>query len=505
MPLILRQYQQQTLPQSGGMPRANPLPLVGFAGAALQNAGTDLAQLDREMQAGRREADLSDRLGKFTTELTQLELDFDRDQDFKTAPQRFRDQAKALQDKHLDGMDDAILRSAFTKRSNELSLSKYVNVAKDSRTKETQYHRAALDTNLDVYADSAATAKNPAELEVVKNEASIAVAAAQTAGYISPEEAVKKERSFLGKVDLATVRRDMTANISLTADKLALDPNYARNLDPATRASLTDQAYNRADSQRRRAEAESERDRKKRGDEIMKDAWEKLERGTLTRDFVANARGFVEPGEYHSLIRGMKEKSDGNKVKNDEAVLADLNRILYVENDPAKAEREAFRYQKAGLLQSKTLGTFLGTARSHSRQEGPKTPYERERAYIVNAIKPSEMVPDPAGQARFAAAMREYDDFAQANPQATGTELRAKADDVLKRLSIVDMQDLARRTSLGARNDPQTILDEISGKAARYKADLDKKKINQVEYNKKMDELNKARKAAEANLGTRTK
>lgn len=502
MPLLLRPYQQQTLPQSGGMPRAHPLPLVGFAGAALLNAGNDLAQLDREMQAGRREADLSDRIGKFTTELTQLELDFDRDQDFKTAPQRFREQAKALQDKHLDGMDDAVLRSAFTKRSNELSLSKYVNVAKDARTKETQYHRAALDTNLDVYADSAATAKNPGELEVVKNEASLALAAAQAAGYVSAEEAVKKERAFLGKVDLATVRRDMTANVSLTADKLALDPEYARNLDPATRASLTDQAYNRADSQRRRLEAESEKDRKKRGDEIMKTAWEMLEKGRLTRDFVANARAFVEPGEYHSLIRGLKEGAGG---KNDESALAELNRILYVENDPAKAEAQAFRYQKAGLLKSTTLGTFLGTARTHSRQEGPKTPYERNRAFIVNAIKPSEMVPDPAASARYAQAIREYDDYATATPQATEKDLRGKADDILKRLSIVDMQDLATKTSLGARNDPQRILDEAAGKAARYKTDLEKGRMNRTEFNKKMDELNKTRKAAEAALGTATK
>jgi hypothetical protein len=497
MPITINRYQQQTLPQSGGMPRASVLPLNDDSGQSLYRLGAELQQLNTQFTKARREADLNDRIGRATAELAELELGFENDQDFRTAGDRFNQAAQDIRNRHLDSLDDAAVKSAFTKQFQQLSLAKSINVRKGALKKERDYNVASLDTSLDVYATQAANAKNPAERELVVNQARLAMASAQTGGWISAVDAGNRERKFLSRMDEATVLRDMSIDPSMTADKLALDPSYAVNIDPVQREKWADQAYRRSESERVREDRRVERERKQRGDEIMKQAWEMLEKGSLTREFVQNARPYVEPGEYHSLIKGMKEGGSG---RNDESALADLNRILYVENNPQEAERKAFQYQKAGLLKSTTLGTFLSTTRSHSRQEGPRSPFEREKAFIVNALKPSVLVPDPASNARFALALREFEDYGAANPNATQSDLRAKADGIIKDRSIVDMVQIAEKTGLSARNNPQATLDDIRERGAALLQQKEQGRISDTEYRKKAAELNRARVAAEQAL-----
>jgi hypothetical protein len=470
---------------------------IAARGVAEERAARD-QQIERERKS-RRAASLQDALGRATADLAELELNFDRDQDFKTAPVRFLAEAKKLRDKYASGFDDEVVTQAFGGEFQKLSLAKYVNIRKDSAKKERDYNVASLDTNLDVFAQGAATARSPEERILMQREAQIAIAAAVTSGYVDPVDAGKRQRTFLSRTDDHLVRRDIAQAPGATADRLALDAEYAPNLDPSTRQRWIDTAYRRDETERVRVERDEERERRKRGDDLLKEAFARHEAGKLTREYIEQVRAFVEPAEYRSLLKGLREGAGG---KNDETALADLHRILYVENNPTEAERKAFQYQKAGLLKSTTLGQFLGTSRTHARQEGPRSPYERERAYIVNVIRPSEMVQDPAASARFAMAIREYDDYAlQAGVERQPKELREKADDILKRLSIVNMVDIARKTGIEGRNDPQQVLDAITGKALRLRQDFEQKRISKVDFDKKMQALNDARKAAEKNLG----
>lgn len=495
MPLQIRPYQQQQTPQSGGMPRAQVLPMVGV-GDAVYRLGAELQQVNAEFTKSRREADLNDRIGRATTEIAELEVAFDADPDFKTAPERFKQQAEDIRNRHLDGIDDAVVRQAFTRQFQTLSLAKWSNVTKSSMARAKDYDRASLDTSLDVYATQAANARSPEERSLFENQARIAIAGAQTSGSITAVDAGARERRFLSRLDEATVLRDMAANPSITADKLALDPAYASNIDPVQRERWVDQAYRRAESERARQERETEKASRVRGDELLKDAYANLEKGRLTREDVETLRSQpgVSPAEYRALLKGLSERPG---QKNDPSAYADLQSLLY--SNPGEARRRAFQYHASGLIKNETLSSILSGANSLERQGGPRTPYERERAYITNLLKPPEGVTDAAAHARFGIAMREYDDFAVAGNRSD-VELRARADDIVKRMTITDMEELVKKTGRGYRGSPQAVLDQVRNEGLSLQQEFTAKRIKKEEFDRRMTELNGLRTKAEAAL-----
>lgn len=499
MPLVIRQYDQQIGLDGGGrMPRASVPDLAPGPGAALVHFGDQLGRVEQELTKTRREADLTDRLGRATAELADLELTYEKDTDFKTAGSRFQQAVDEVKSKYIDGADPVVAQ-AFGKRYSELALAKSLSVRKAAVKREMDYNVASLDTSLDVFATSAAKAKSPEERDLIDNQARVAIASAVASGSITQEDAGKRERRYRSRLDEATVLRDMQENPSITADKLAIDPSYAANVDPVQRERYVSQAYTRAESIRTREEARIAKEHKQRGDELMMDAWSRLEAGKLTRDHIENIRGFLSPGEYHSLLRGVREKKESSAMKNDEAAVAAVYRKLYVENDPDGAEKLAFRYQQNGLMKAATLGAVIGTARSISRQEGPRTEYERSRQYIVQVLDAGALSGDPAPKARMGVALRELDDYV-AGGKRTDEEVRKKANEVVSRYQIIDMNDLITKTGLGARNDPQMTLDRITGEASRLQREVEAKRMSKGDFDKRMTNLNAQRKAAEAAL-----
>jgi hypothetical protein len=491
----VRVYQQQTTPSMIGAPRASAPALVDPTGAALSQLGATVEKIGQDMFARQREADLQDRIGKATAEISELELQFDRDQDFRTAPQRFQDQADAIRDKYLDGVEDGAVATAFRKQYQQLSLAKSINVRKAAWRKEADYTVASLDANLDTYATAAANAKNPAEAALVENQARLALASAQNGGWISAEDAGKKERGFLSKRDSAVVIRDLSLDPALTAAKLSLDPAYAPNIDPVQRERWVDQAFRRADANTKAADAAAERERKRRGDELLKEALGRQDKGQLTRGYVEEIKPFVEPAEYSSLLDGL----NGKDRKDDPSAFAEVQGLVYT--NPSMAERRAFALHRQGLIRNETLSSVLSRAREISRTEGPRTPYERERQFITDTLKPSPLVNDPAGSARFALAVREYDDFALSGDRAP-KELRDKAEEIQRRFALVDMAELARKTSAGAQPTPEQQLKSIAEEATKLLADKEAKKVSDADFNRRMSNLNKARIAAEKALRT---
>lgn len=494
MPLRIAPYQQQTSLSVVGAPRASAPSVVDPTGAAVQQLAGTVMKIGADMYQVQREADLQDRVGKFTAEVSALELEFDRDQEFRTAPDRFNERANALRDKYLDGVTDNGVATAFRKQAQTLTLAKSINVRKDAWKKEGDYNVASLDSNIDTYANAAANAKNPAEAAIVENQARLAIASAQSGGWLTAVDAGKRERTFLTKRDSAVVIRDMGIDPMLTATKLSIDTGYVANLDPVARERYADQAFRRAESETRQHDAAAERERKARGDELMKEALNRQNSGTLTSGYVEQIRPFVEPTEYKSLLAGLS----GADRKDDPQAFSDLQGLVYT--NPAEAERQAFIQHRNGRIRNETLTAVLTRAREISRQEGPRTAYERERLFITNAIKPSDLVRDPSGSARYALVIREYDDYAMSG-QRTDAELREKADAVLKKYTMVDMVELARQTASGAKPTPEMQLKSINEEAQRLMADRAANKITQQVFNQKMEPLNRLRKAAEKAAG----
>ena len=490
MPLQLTQYRQQTTPSLSGMPRASAPAAVNPLGAGLAQFAGEIAKIGKGLYEAQREADLQDRIGKATAEIAELELSFENDPDFRTAPERFTEKADAIRDKYLDGVEDSAVATAFRKQFQQLSLAKSINVRKGAWAKEKDYNVASLDANLDTYATAAANAKNPAEAALVENQARIAIASSQNGGWISAEDAGKRERTFLSKRDSAVVLRDMSIDPGMTATKLDLDQNYAANLDPVQRQRLSDQAFRKSVEATKAADAAAERQRKARGDELLKEALSRQSKGVLTSEYIEEIRDFIEPSEYKSLLTG----SSGANKQDDPAAFAELQGLVYT--NPPEAERRAFVLHRNGRIKNETLSSVLARSREIGRTEGPRTEYERSRLFISDALKPSPMVPDPAGAARYALAIREFDDYAQ-GAQRSDAELREKANEIQRRFALVDMTELARQTAAGVQTTPEGQLKAIQADAERLIADHEAKKISTPEFRRRMTELDRARQAAE--------
>jgi hypothetical protein len=463
---------------------------AGHEAQALAELGAVVQRTSEEVQKARRGAQLADAIGKATEQLEIKAAEYQRDQDFKTAPDRFKKDAKSIGDTLAKTIDDSQVRELFTRQFAPKALAKQLAVIQGAAKQEQDYNVSALDQRQDVYAHQAANAGTPVQREAVLNELRGDLALMRRAGWITDVDAGKRERAVLGKIDQAVVTRDMTQDPLTTAQRLSTDATYAANLDPAARERWVDQGFRRAEADRARADRDAERARKARGDELLKEAFDLDAKGQLTRNHVESIRGFVEPSEYRSLLKSL----EGGERKDDPAAFAELQRLAY--DNPKEAERLAFQYHQRGRIKNDTLASVLGRARSVDRQEGPRTEFERSRQFISQVLRPSEFVPDPAAQARSALALREYDDFANAGKR-TDDELRKKSEEITRRYAMVNMADLAKRTSAGAREEPKAQLEALAKRGEQLKADLDAKRITQQKFNQEMASLNRARSAAE--------
>ena len=459
-------------------------------GQTVENVGDALYKIDKELTKARQASQLSDAVGRATGELGELELRFQKDQDFKTAPTRYAGAADLIFKKYEQSIDDPTVREAFGIRFRNVSTAKRLNVVKFAAQQEGDYNVAMLDRNATIYATSAANAANSAERDVVIDQFRIDLSNMRMRNWITDVEAGNRERAFLGKIDMAIVTRDMVTNPGEVAVKLSLDAKYAQNIAPEQREKLIDQAYRRSGEELRQREAVAERERKRIGDDLLKTAHERQTAGTLDRPFIERLRPFVEPNEYKSLLAGLS----GADRKDDPAAFSHIEGL--VETNPADARRQAFVYHQNGRISNQTLQSVNTRTRGIERQEGPRSPYERERSHITQVLKPSEFVTDPAPGARYALAIREFDDYANEGNRSPA-ELRAKADDVVKRFSMVDMADLARRTGLGGRATPQEQITANLAEAERLMADRKAKKISEADFKKKMNVLERSTAAAE--------
>lgn len=472
------------------------------AAAEIANAGEALTRIDAEITRARRATELADAFTGAAGELGTAELEFANDQDFKTVRQRFDERAKAIETKYSTGITDNLVRQTFLNKYRERTLGRQLEVAKKAVAQERDHNTAQLDAQEGAVAQAAASARNPLERDTALDQYRLTVEGARMAGWITDVDAGKRLRGLQGRIDQAVALRDMQANPGATADRLATDPAYLANMDPVRREQLIDQSYRRAEADRAREESALKEGWRLRGEELMKENWQLLETGRLTSTKIERDRPYLSAGEYHSLIRGVREKKEGAAAKNDESAVASVYRALYVDNDPARAEQLAFQYQRNGLMKSTTLGTVLGVARSQLRQEGPRTEYERSKQHIANLLDAGQLSGDPAPRARMGVALRELDDFVATGPNGkrSDDEIRKKTDEVVKRYQIIDMNELVTRTGQGYRNDPQATIDRVAGEGLRLQRELDGKRITRPEFDKRMRQLNDTRRAAETAL-----
>lgn len=189
-------------------------PELGQAAHALTNAGANIARVGEHLNEvnerienaraqARRSAQLHDAMGEFTLEAGKLEIQHARDQDFTTSPKRFDEQIELLRQRVATRVDDEAVRGIFNQKANDLAVTKKLNVINSSLRQEGDYHSATNLKNLDIYAQGAASAQNPAEVATIQGQAEQSVTDLVKSGWITDAEGQRRIKGWGAQVAAA--------------------------------------------------------------------------------------------------------------------------------------------------------------------------------------------------------------------------------------------------------------------------------------------------------------
>lgn len=252
------------------------------------------------------------------------------------------------------------------------------------------------------------------------------------------------------------------------------------------------------------ADKAAEKLRKEKGDDMMKEAISRLSaqpgQPKLDRDFIEQARPFISPAEYKSLLEMHKNGgiTGADGPKSDPDTFRHLQMLL--RTDPESAQKEAFTAHANGHLSNSDLSSITQRAYTLDRQGGPKSTYERTRAYITGNLDPGPMVQDPVGRARMASAVNEFDKWMEGGKH-TDAEIEARGEQIIKQWRFVNMKDTVagfpqpRYGSVPRTGDPAAQIKAIANSYLLTKKAYENKQITKEEFMEESSRLNNWRKA----------
>ena len=514
MPNII-QYQQRTSPQASyATPRASALNTGGgnIAGQLADAfAGMLENQAKREDEAGRAWAidAVSQARLEWTSKLQDSQASAPMGADGFT--QNFITEFDEYSAEALKNAPSASAKKYFHERLADIRTSlgeKAITFEAGARVdyRDNQFNKAisnnqslmmsdpgqfdvALAETLSVIRESALPPKQRADMEQ-KAVSNIATAAVWSQMNKSPTAFMQSIGMTGGASPGAGVIDGRTGNKAF--DLLSFDD----------RVKMVGQAMsikNRMDSDAERA---ADKLRKDKGDEIMKEALSRLDpqpgSPRLDRDFIEEARKWVSPAEYKSLLQMSKSGVDGGGApRSDPGTYRHLQGLL--RNDPEQAQKEAFTAHANGLISNSDLSSITQRASSLDRQGGPKTAYERTRLFVSGSLDPGPMVQDPVGRSRLAAALNEFDSWAEAGKRSDA-EIEARGKELIRQWQFINLRDTAaglpqpRYGSVPRGGDPALQIKAIADSWALTKKAMQDGKITKEEANEEASRLNNWRK-----------
>lgn len=244
------------------------------------------------------------------------------------------------------------------------------------------------------------------------------------------------------------------------------------------------------------ANTAAEKMRKQASDDAAKDLWGWHADGKLNRTVLEQYKPILSVAEYHSMLTALNHGDAPQKT--DPKALENVLKLQLT--DPQAAMDLAFKYHQNGLLSNDTLVGEVNRARTLDRQDGPKSPYERARQYVVTAMDPGPLVHDPVGRGRMADAVSAFDDWFLQNPKAAPADVEKRSKEIVSEHKLVDFSKTVlqlpqpRYGSIRRNaNDAAGILKDIATVGAETKRRHDAKLINDAEYADQMATLDRWR------------
>ena len=478
-----------------------PSPVLG------EMANTFAAFADKQITL-RRQSDVAKMSLEATKRLTDLEIEFDKDTDYRTASQRFDQQAQAIMADIAKTTNDRTVLAAFQTEYTKLALAKSVNVKKDAWVKEKDAAKATLDDSIETYSRLYADAKNPVEKNLIRQQANQTIVGSGEAGWITREEAGKRRRLFDSRAteaEIAKLGRDPAAAETIVQRLIAGD---FKDLDPVARERQIRTWQARADAFDRKAIAWAERaDRnaakalKAESEEAQKDFMVKAMNGKLTIQDVLAKQNVLEPAALKASL-AMARGGDG---VTDKAIDIELTQSVGQPDFPDRAAR-AFN---AGALAQDRFQQLMATHNTAMKDTRPGAPFKTLRDNISNRLRPSEINYTPIQAKLQQDGIREWDDWNRDNPDATKSQMDEKADEITRRYSQVQVGEMVAATPLPRgytlgrseiTNNPAAALAALETAARKLNEDVQAGRVSETQAAREYRDIQILEEAAQKKL-----
>ena len=397
MPLIptftSRQPIDAPLMPVNAQPRANPAamaaPTEEIARAAMRTSAlfADLATQERQArQAGEvasARAQHAEALAELRGQIETAEAGTDILGAWDTGRTQVRDRI-------AQNIQDPRVRALFVRDATEREASARLDVVRFSARRTAESQRAAMDGELEVWANQAAAARDPAARAQAVEAAMGAIAARVATGVLPADDGQKLQRSFRGRMAQAEAIRDINGNPSLALGRLA-DLTQYRGLDEIQRERLAAQARTalqtratQADTAMRREEHQA-RIRANEADKAFQDAQRSGDVAAQERALEVLRRD-GQPGQYASAADSLYGRREPPTTPAMEAWLED--RLRHRGQPLTRAELEEAR----GKRQINDTVYRRGLERLSGREDAR---FREAEQFIERALDvPSSTIPD---------------------------------------------------------------------------------------------------------------
>lgn len=274
-------------------------------------------------------------------------------------------------------------------------------------------------------------------------------------GYLSQGQAVIQSRAQRLGMDEETTRLEQSKFQSdLATAAIQMMPaseqtsvlssgGMADLLEPSKRQALQRAAIERQESELRmqlakedRAYRERERYEKALLEEATKEGDNRLAQGELTEEWIEANRDHLGPQEYRYFYRQLRE---GANLQTDPQRYASLRNRVSQGEDVRDEARELVRN---GAMSLTDYDKIITASEKNSPSSSVPNVYKRGSTYISNALRVSDINPDPAAAQRQASALDDWNQWVTDNPQASAAEGREQYMRITEEYALINYEQM---------------------------------------------------------------
>ena len=440
----LQFYRQRTTPQVIA-PDVRGLARIESPAAQIAESIGQLARIGAEINEKRRATKLDDLNAKATTELNNFVLSLETDTDYETQIERYDQRVQEIENRvKEEAGDDSRLFNAWRREFTVPVTARSFDVRKRAQQGIVGKERAALDDRLYQFSQLPGSG-NPELDSYAISQGILALDNALANGFITPEEEANLRQAFQRNANMASANKAIADNPD--AFIVAVEAGQFGNLSNEDRNDLINKARTAAETLDNRIRQAEERQQKEIEDATRMEGDDLVANGTLTRQWVQNHRDDLSPEQYRYLL---KEVTGGAASTNNTIYSSLLTRASSGQDVTAEVRQE----YSVGNLTKEDFNKLISLSTGSGW-------YKRGSQFITQALRVSDLNPDPAAPQRLANAMNDWIGWSQSIDVEKMSDKQAmeEAHRIVSEYSIINFQDAiltlrAPRFLVGSRNEP---------------------------------------------------